>query len=88
MSPAIMGLIMIAIGFIAVFFISGFQIFDVLAPGQSGEATVILKQDGVCVVEASDNVPRQISNCPYEQGDRIVITYKQGQPGIENHRPV
>ena len=40
---------------------------------------MILKQNGVCIVEASDDVPRQIDNCPYEQGEQIIITYKQEQ---------
>ncbi|HXW12148.1 MAG TPA: hypothetical protein VD694_05250 [Nitrososphaeraceae archaeon] len=67
--------------------ISGFQIFTVSAPGITEEVPVILKQNEVCIVEASDDVPRQIDNCPYEQGEQITITYKREQPSIESHRP-
>ena len=87
MSPIIMVVIAIAGGVLIVFIISGFQIFTVLAPAINEEAPVILKQNGVCIVEASDDVPRQINNCPYEQGEQIIITYKREQPPIESHRP-
>ena len=88
MSPIIMVVIAIAGGILIVFLLSGFQIFTVLAPGITEEVPVILKQNGVCIVEASDDVPRQINNCPYEKGEQIIITYKREQPPIENHRPV
>jgi hypothetical protein len=39
-------------------------------------------------VEASDNVPRQIQDCPYDEGQRITIVYKYEQPAIESHSPV
>jgi hypothetical protein len=88
MSPIIMAVIAIAGGVLIVFLISGFQIFTVLAPGITEEVPVILKENGVCIVEASDDVPRQINNCPYDQGEQIIITYKREQPAIENHKPV
>jgi hypothetical protein len=87
MSPIIMVVIAVAGGILIVFLISGFQIFTVLAPGITEEVPVILKQNGVCIVEASDDVPRQINNCPYEKGEQIIITYKREQPPIESHRP-
>jgi hypothetical protein len=30
-------------------------------------------------------VPRTISNCPYNTGDTVSITYKPQQPSIERH---
>lgn len=36
-------------------------------------------------MEASDEVPRTIANCPYNINDTIVITYKPQQPSVENH---
>jgi hypothetical protein len=87
MSPAILAIILIAAGVIIVFAISGFQIFSVFSPGISEEVTVGIKQDGVCIVEASDNVPRQIQDCPYDEGQRITIVYKYEQPAIESHSP-
>lgn len=88
MSPAVLALILIPVGIVAVFFVSGFQIFQVFTPGVEEEVTVLFKQNGTCIVEASDKVPRQISNCPYDQGDQIAITFKHEQPAIEAHRPV
>jgi len=88
MSPTVLALILIPVGIVAVFFVSGFQIFQVFTPGVEEEVTVLFKQNGTCIVEASDKVPRQISNCPYDQGDQIAITFKHEQPAIEAHRPV
>lgn len=79
---------LVAAGVVAVFAISGFQIFTVLSPGTSEEVIVAIKQNGVCIVEASDNVPRQIQDCPYDEGQRIIIVYKYEQPAIESHSPV
>ena len=64
MSPAILAVVLVAVGIVIVFFISGFQIFSVFSPGTSEEVTVSMKQNGVCIVEASDNFPRQIQDCP------------------------
>jgi hypothetical protein len=47
---------------------------------------VLLKNhDGTCVVEGSDNVPRSISDWPYNVGDTLSITYKPQQAAIEGH---
>ncbi|MGC1135195.1 MAG: hypothetical protein WA941_20370, partial [Nitrososphaeraceae archaeon] len=60
----------------------------VFSPGTSEEVVVSIKQDNLCIVEASDNVPRQIQDCPYDVGQRIIIVYKYEQPAIESHSPV
>ena len=79
-------LIMIAAGVIIVFALSGFQARSLFAPSITEDAQVVIKnQDGTCVVEGSDRVPRTISNCPYNTGDTISITYKSEQPSIERH---
>jgi hypothetical protein len=78
--------IMIAAGVIIVFALSGFQARSLFAPSITEDAQVVIKnQDGTCVVEGSDRVPRTISNCPYNTGDTISITYKAEQPSIERH---
>ena len=46
-----------------------------------------IKEGDACIVEASDGIPRQITNCPYNEGDTINITYKQRQPSIQSHFP-
>jgi hypothetical protein len=85
MSPAILAILLIGAGIVIVFFISGFQILNVLSPSITEEVVVIIKQNNVCIVEASDNVPRQIQECPYDKGQRITIVYKYEQPRIESH---
>jgi hypothetical protein len=81
-----LALIIIAAGVIIVFAISGFQARNLFAPSITEDVQVVIKnQDGTCIVEGSDNVPRNISNCPYNVGDTISITYKPQQPSIERH---
>lgn len=87
MSPTILAIVFIAAGVVIVFFVSGFQIFDALSHGISEEVVVSMKQNGICIVEASDNVPRQIQDCQYDEGQRIIIVYKYEQPAIESHSP-
>ena len=82
-----MAIIMIAAGVAIVFVISGFQVIDVLfAPNITEETQVIIKEQGTCTVQAKDDVPRTIENCPYDIGDTISITYKREQPPILEHQ--
>jgi hypothetical protein len=83
-----LAIILIAAGIGIVFLISGFQARDVLfAPNVTEESEVIIKdeQQGICTVQAEDDVPRTISDCPYNIGDTISITYKREQPPILDH---
>ena len=83
-------IIMVAAGVIIVFAISGFQARNLFTPSITENAQVIIKnsEDGSCVLEGSDRVPRTISNCPYNMGDSVSITYKPQQPSIERHQLV
>lgn len=81
-----LAIIVIAGGIGIVFLLSGFQILDVIfAPNITEETEVIIKEQGVCTVQANDDVPRTIENCPYNIGDTISITYKREQPPISEH---
>jgi hypothetical protein len=83
--------ILIIAGVVIVFAISGFQARDVLfAPNITEETEVIIKdeQSNTCTVQAEDDVPRTISNCTYDVGDIISITYKREQPPILEHHLV
>jgi hypothetical protein len=81
-----LALIIVAAGVIIVFALSGFQARNLFAPSVTEEVSVIIKDDdGTCIVEGSDDVPRTISNCPYNIGDTLSITYKPQQPSIERH---
>jgi len=85
MSPKLLALALIIAGILIVFAISGFQIVKLFSPSITEQVTVTLKQNGACIVEASDNIPRQIHNCPYEIGQDVTINYKAEQPSIESH---
>jgi hypothetical protein len=82
-----LAILLIVAGIAVVFLISGFQAKDVLfAPNITEETQVIIKgEDGTCIVQANDDVPRTIANCPYNVGDTISITYKREQPPISEH---
>ena len=82
-----LAIILIVAGVAIVFLISGFQVRDVLfAPNITEETRVIIRgEQGTCTVQAEDDVPRTISDCPYEVGDTISITYKREQPPISEH---
>ncbi len=80
-------IILIAAGVAIVFVISGFQVIDVLfAANITEETQVIIKEQGTCTVQAEDDVPRTIGDCPYDVGDTISITYKREQPSISEHQ--
>jgi hypothetical protein len=85
-----LAIIMIAAGVAIVFVISGFQARDIFfAPSITEETQVIIKDEqGSCTVQAGDDVPRTISDCPYDVGDTISITYKREQPPILEHHLV
>jgi hypothetical protein len=85
-----LAIILIAAGVGIVFLISGFQARDVLfAQDITEETSVIIKDEqGTCTVQAEDDVPRTIANCPYNVGDIISIKYKREQPSISEHNLV
>ena len=85
-----LALIIIAAGVIIVFALSGFQARNLFAPSITEDAQVVIKnqENGACIVGGSDRVPRTISNCPYNIGDTVSITYKPQQPSIERHELV
>ncbi len=75
-------------GFLAVQAMFGFPIKDIIIRKEiTGEAKVVLKDNqGTCIIEALDQEPRTIPNCPYKIGDKLIITFKQGTVPIEKHR--
>jgi hypothetical protein len=82
-----LAIILIAAGVAIVFAISGFQARNVFfAPNITKETQVIIKEQGTCIVQAEDDVPRTIVDCPYDVGDTISITYKREQPPILEHQ--
>lgn len=88
LSPKLLAIVFIGGGILLVFALSGFQITQLFSPGITGEVVVSSKQGGSCIVERTDRIPREISNCPYEEEESIIVTYKAQQPSIESHRTV
>src|SRR5919112_4920152 len=84
-----LAIILIAAGVGIVFLISGFQVRDVLfSPNITEETQVIIKEGSTCIIQAEDDVPRTIGDCPYDVGDTLSITYKREQPSILKHNLV
>lgn len=65
----------------------GFPIFKPKSDIVDDNAVVTIKdlEDGSCIVEALDKIPRSILECPY--GDVITITYTEGSDQIKDHKP-
>lgn len=71
----------------AIFFIQflfGFPLKELVRENVKEEAKVITKNDSICVIETSDH-PRTISDCKYQIGDLLTVTYKNGTEPIEKH---
>ena len=64
----------------------GFPIKDLIRTDVTGQAKVVTKSEGTCVVIGSDQHPRGIPNCPYKLGDTLIITYKQGMASVEKYQ--
>ena len=65
-------------------FILGFPLADLIRQNVTEEAKVVSKNDAICVIDTSDH-PRTISNCKYQVGDLLIVTYKNGTEPIEKH---
>ena len=80
-----LAIVFIIAGIVLVLAIMGSSATSLFRGNVTEEAKVTIKHGENCVVEASDEIPRTIANCPYNVNDTIVITYKPQQPGVENH---
>jgi flagellar basal body-associated protein FliL len=80
-----LAIIFIVAGVVLVLAIMGSSATSLFSQSITEDAKVKIKHQGNCVVEASDNIPRTIANCPYNVNDTVVITYKPQRPSIENY---
>jgi hypothetical protein len=64
-----------------------FPLKDLIRKEVTSDAKVVIKDDvhKTCIVEASDRIPRSILNCPYQVGDTLVVTFKEGTAPIEKY---
>ena len=83
---ALLAVIIIIGGFFGVQAMFGFPIKDLIRTDVTGQAKVVTKSEGTCVVIGSDQHPRGIPNCPYKLGDTLIITYKQGMASVEKYQ--
>lgn len=75
------------IGTFLVFAIFIFPIQNLFPKSITEQVTIISKSDMQCVVNSQDH-PRGISNCNYNIGDKLQITYKYGTAQIETHQKI
>ena len=80
-----LAIIFIVAGVVLVLAIMGSSATNLFSQIITEDAQVKIKHQGNCVVEASDNIPRTIANCPYNVNDTLVITYKPQRPAIESY---
>ncbi|MDN5846534.1 MAG: hypothetical protein L0H53_09710 [Candidatus Nitrosocosmicus sp.] len=85
LSPQILGALFIILGVVIVFILLDGSLGQLFGSSIQENVMVEIKQNGTCIAEAADNIPRSIRNCTYEQGDNITISYKQGLPGVQSH---
>lgn len=83
LSPKMMAVLFIILGVVVVFLLMGGSLQQLLSSSIQETVSVKIKQNNTCIVEASDGIPRSINNCPFDVGDNVTITYKQGLPTIE-----
>jgi hypothetical protein len=88
LSPKWMAVLFIIGGVVVVFMLMGGSLTQLFSSSIQESVVVQIKEGNNCVIEASDGIPRTINNCPYQQGDNITISYKQGLPSIESHQTV
>ena len=75
------------ISIVGVFLVFALFIFPIqnLFPESIIEQVTIISKSDECVVNSQDH-PRAISNCNYDIGDKLKITYKYGTAPIETHK--
>lgn len=65
----------------------GFPLKDIFFRQQiTEEVPVKIKQAGTCVVEPSDQQPREINNCQYKVGDKLIITYSKNRAAVDSYK--
>jgi hypothetical protein len=84
-SPKILALIFGIAAVAIIFALLGSSAKSLFSGSITDEGVVIIKQASNCIVEGDDEIPRTITDCPYNVNDTILITYKAQQPGIEKH---
>ena len=85
-SPKWLALLFVVAGVVVVFMLMGGLLPQLLSARIQESVLVQLKGGDTCVVEAADGVPRTINNCPYQRGDNMTKSSKQGMPSLEGRQ--
>jgi len=73
--------------FMLIQMIQGFPLKDIIFRQQvTEEVRVTFKNGDVCIVEPSDQQPREIHNCPYNLDDILIITYTVNGAEVSSHK--
>jgi len=86
LSPKMLAFLFIIAGIVLIFILMGGSLQQLFSPSIQELVVVKIKQNGTCIVEASDGIPRSVENCPYSQGQNFTVYYKQGLPNIERYQ--
>ena len=80
-----LAIILIVSGVVIILALLGSSARNLFSGSITEDVSVILKKGNDCVVEPSDDIPRVISNCNFEVGQNLSVTYKSKQPAIEKY---
>jgi hypothetical protein len=73
--------------FMLIQMIQGFPLKDVIFREQvTEEVQITFKNGDVCIVEPSDQRPRQIHGCQYSIGDTLIITYSKSSIEVSSYK--
>ena len=75
----------LALGFGGCFIVAGivlstlvFPFWNFIREDVYEDVVILNNNDGICYVETLDNVPKKISNCQLEPGDKATIKFGEG----------
>jgi hypothetical protein len=78
-----LGLVLIITGIVIILALLGSSAKNLFSGAIIEDVPVKLKNGNDCIVEPSDKIPRVITNCNFNVGDNLSVTYKIKQPSIE-----
>lgn len=72
--------------FMVIQMIQGFPLATLISRQTVSEEVVVsIKEVNTCVIETSDGQPKEIRDCSYNIGDRLVVTFYKGSTSVESH---
>jgi hypothetical protein len=84
LSPKMLAILFIIAGVVLVFILLGGSLQQLFSSSIQEIVVVKIKQNGTCIIEASDGIPRSIENCPYSQGQNLTIITSKDCPVLKD----